>query len=85
MFLIVLLLGLGFQTWNPFMFKLGLLSAVMLFVMIPLTAPNPYTTAVDMSLLLTIGAGFSWLIDRLFWPVFGEQGIEQRVSKLRRI
>jgi F0F1-type ATP synthase assembly protein I len=57
----------------------------MLFLMLPLTASNPYTTSVDFALLLIIGAGFGWLVDRLVWPVFGEQSIEQRVSTTFRM
>lgn len=83
-FLAILLVEWGVKTWAPFLIVSGMLYPIMYLSMIVLNSNAPYTTAVDMSLLTAIGMGLGWLADRLFWPVFEEEGIERQVSETFR-
>ena len=85
LFLFILLTGWVIQTWKPSTVSLGLLSPGFYLPTSVLTSSAPYTTAVYMSLLLAITLGLGWSIDRLFWPIFAQQGIERQVSKTFRI
>ena len=85
LFLFILLTGWVIQTWKPSTVTLGLLSAGFYLPTSVLTSSAPYTTAVYMSLLFAITLGLAWLIDRLFWPIFDQHGIEQQVSKTFRL
>ncbi len=81
LFFFILLAGWGIQFWMPSILNLGILSAGMFVVISVLNSSQPYTTAVYMSLLLIIGFGLGWLVDRLFWPIFARQNIERQISQ----
>ena len=85
LFIFVLLGGWGIQTWMPSPISLGLLPTEMFLAVTVLNSSAPYTTAVYMLLLLAISLGLGWLVERLFWPIFGHQGIEVQFSKTFRI
>ncbi len=80
-FLFILLTGWGLQTWMPSAISLGILPVGMFLAATVLNSSAPYTTAVYMFLLMTVGMGLGWLAERLFWSIFDQQGIERQVSK----
>ena len=84
LFIYILLAGWAFQTLMPSVVSMGFLNLVIFLPMIVLVASNPYTKAVDLWLLMTIGFGMGWLVDRLFWPIFDQQNLEQQVSQTFR-
>ncbi|MGK7952270.1 MAG: hypothetical protein AB4368_26675 [Xenococcaceae cyanobacterium] len=45
----------------------------------------PFTTTVYVLVLLAISLGMGWSVDRLFWPILAQQGIERQVSETFRI
>ena len=85
LFIFVLLAGWGVQTWLPSAISLGLLPTVMFLAVTVLNSSAPYTTTIYMLLLLAISLGLGWLVERLFWPIFAQQGIERQLSKTFRI
>ncbi len=85
LFIFVLLAGWGVRTWFPSPISLGLLPTVMFLAVTVLNSSAPYTTTVYMLLLVVICLGLGWLVERLFWPIFAQQGIERQLSKTFRI
>ncbi len=83
LFFLILLAGWGLQTWMPS--SLGLLPMGMFLTTSVLNSSAPYTTAVYMLVLLAISLGLGCLVERLFWPIFDQQGIERQVSQTFRI
>ena len=83
-FILLLLIGWGVNRWIA-MANIGLFYPSAFTAMMVLNSSSPYTTAVEMSLLITIAFGLAWLVDRLFWPVFGKEGIEQQISATFKI
>ncbi len=81
LFLFILLAGWGIQTWMPSAVNLGLLPLGIFLAVIVLNSSSPYTTAVYMFLLMSVGMGLGWLAERLFWPIFDQRGIERQVSE----
>ncbi len=84
-FLFIMLAGWGIKTWMPSAISLGILPPGMYTAIMVLNSSTPYTTAVDMFILITISIGMGWLVERLFWPVLDRQGIERQISKTFRI
>ncbi len=85
-FLFILLIGWGIQTWMPSIISFGVLPiGVYLATSGVLTSSTPYTSAVYLSLMMLISIGLGWLVERLFWPIFDQQGIERQVSKIFQI
>ena len=83
LFFYFLLAGWGIQSWMPS--YIGLLSTGFFLASTVLSSSAPYTTTVYMLILLTISLGMGWSVERLFWPIFDQQGIEQQVSETFRI
>ena len=46
-----------------------------------LTSSTPYTSAVDNILLLSLGLGAGWLVERLFWPTNNKTILEKQISQ----
>ncbi|MGB5712971.1 MAG: hypothetical protein WBM44_18955 [Waterburya sp.] len=65
--------------------NIGLLSAGLFLASSVLNSSAPYTTTVYMLILLAISLGLGLLVDRLFWPILDQQGIEGQVSATFRI
>lgn len=85
LFLFVLLTGWVIQTWMPSAISFGLLPLGVYLGTSTLNSSAPYTTAVYLSLLVAISLGLGWLIERLFWPIFDQEGIEGQVSQTFQI
>ena len=85
LFVYVLLAGWAIKTWMPSIVSIGFLNLVIFLPMIVLVASNPYTKALDLWILITIGFGVGWSVDRLFWPIFDQQSLERLVSQTFRI
>ena len=84
-FLFIMLAGWGIQVLMPLAISLGIVPPGMYTAIMVLNSSTPYTTAVDMFILITISIGMGWLVERLFWPVLDRQGIERQISKTFRI
>ena len=84
-FLFILLAAWGLQTWEPSSISFGLLSPLMFLAMTVLNSSAPYTTTVYLLILLAISMGLGWLVERLFWPIFDQHGIERQLSEMFRI
>ena len=84
-FLFILLAAWGLQTWVPSAISLGLLSPLMFLATSVLNSSAPYTTTVYLLILLAISMGLGWLVERLFWPSFDQQGIEGQISEMFRL
>ena len=84
-FLFIMLAGWGIQVLMPSAISLGIVPPGMYTAIMVLNSSTPYTTAVDMFILITISIGMGWLVERLFWPVLDRQGIERGISKTFRI
>lgn len=82
-FLAVFMFAWSTKTWSPAM--LGMVPPCMFYVTIVLLAPAPYAMAVEAILIIIVGIGFGWLVDRLFWPIFSQSGIEQAVSAVFQV
>ena len=81
LFLFILVIGWGLQTWMPSTISLGLVPVGMMFATSVLNSSNPYTTAVYLFFLIATGIVLGLLAERLFWPVFDQQNIEVQVSQ----
>ncbi len=85
LFFFILLTGWGIQTWMPSAISLGIIHFEMFLTTSVLNSSAPYRTAVYMFVLIGISLGLGWLVERLFWPIFAQQGIERQVSQTFRI
>lgn len=85
LFIYVLLAGVLIKTLIPPIIRVAFMNMLIFFPMIVLVAPNPYTKAVNLWLLITMGFLLGWLVDRLFWPVFEQEGIKRQVSATFRM
>ena len=85
LFFFILLAGWGIQIWMPSAISLGLVPTGMYLTTSVLNSSAPYTTAVYMLVLLGISLGLGWLVERLFWPILAQQGIERHVSETFQI
>ena len=84
-FIYILLTGLGVLIWMPSEIATGNLCTGAYIGLLALTSTRPYTQAVYYFIVVAIGIVVGWSTERLFWPIFDQQGIEKQVSKTFRI
>ncbi len=80
-FIYILLTGLGVLIWMPSEITTGNLCTGVYIGLLALTSTRPYTQAVYYFIVIAIGIVVGWSTERLFWPIFDQQGIEKQVSK----
>lgn len=85
LFVYILLAGVLIKTLIPSIIRVAFMNILIFFPIIVLVASNPYTKAVDLWFLITMGFLLGWLVDRLFWPVFEQEGIKRQVSATFRM
>ena len=80
-FLAILVLDIVIQMLIPPAICLALLPLTAYNATTVLTSSTPYTSAVDNILLLSLGLGAGWLVERLFWPTNNKTILEKQISQ----
>ena len=80
-FLAILVLNIVNQILIPPAICLALFPLTAYNATTVLTSSTPYTSAVDNILLLSLGLGSGWLVERLFWPAKDETILEKQTSQ----
>ncbi len=84
-FIFALLTGFALLAWMPSAITTGNLCNGMYLGLLTLNSPKPFTQGAYYFIVIALGMAVGWSVDRLFWPIFDQQGIERQVSQTFRI